>query len=128
MRCRAQLFQNLWRDDLVLAKLGTTVHDAVSDRHRVGIDMIAECCSECPQRITLGFVSLVTLQKRGSIRGANAQRSVVAPNALGTSNEQRLLVVNPVGFTSPVNAELQRRRTAVENEDGSVIINQLFLN
>ncbi len=122
MRCRAQLFEDLWRDDLMLAQLRTAMHHAVSNRDWVGVDMFADCRSQGTQRVTLRFVNLVSLQKRFSIRGANVQCSTVASNAFGTSGEHRLFVGNSAGSAAPVDTELQRRRAAVKDKDGTVSV------
>src|ERR1700686_4045313 len=123
--CGAQLFHDLWRDDLVLAKLGASVHHAMADRDRRTVCLLLKGRGQSAERFALPFVNTFALKKGFSIRGTNVQRAIVSSNALGTSCQQRLfLSCTPVSRAGSVDAEFQRRRPAVEDKDRTVFPGQ----
>ena len=50
MRGRAQLIQDLRRDELVRAELGPSVHDAMTYSHGQGRDTLLDCFGESGER------------------------------------------------------------------------------
>ena len=115
--CGAELVQNLWRDDLVSAKIGSAVHDAVADSHRHAVDMFPYRRGESGQRIALRFVNTLALQKRSSVGGTNVQGSIVLVRC-----RRRFRSAAASSSVAPrsIDAELQRRRAAVEYENEAV--------
>src|SRR4030088_1117276 len=53
MRGRAQLVQELWRDELVRAELGASMHDAMAYSHGRGVNMLLDCSAEIGKGIAL---------------------------------------------------------------------------
>ena len=54
-KCMAarKLLQNLRRDDLMDAKVGPAVHDAMADRYRCGVNMLPDRVSQSGESIAL---------------------------------------------------------------------------
>ena len=69
--CGAELVQNLWCDDLVSAKVGAAVHDAMADSQRHVVDMFSYRRRKSVQGIALRFVNTLALRKGSAIGGTN---------------------------------------------------------
>ena len=81
--------------------------------------MIPECLCESGKGTGLRFEDTLFLDGRVSVGKTNPESAVALSNALGASGQQRLFIA--VTATAPVvDAELERRRTAVEYEDGII--------
>src|SRR5277367_1103683 len=113
MRGRAKLGEDLWRDELVGAEFGPSVHDAMAYGHWLDLNVIPEFGGETGKSIALRFVDTFARKYRVSIGRTNVYRAIALPNALGASRQQRLLVVRP----AVIDAELERRRATVKHEN-----------
>src|SRR5208282_698955 len=116
--CSAQFVEDLHGDELVPDKLGTSMHHPVSDSHWTGMNVLANRGGEQAECVDLRFVNTFALYQRLSVGGTNVQGAVVAANAVGASGLQRLFIPR----TLAIDAELQRRRAAVQREDQIVLL------
>ena len=111
-----KLVQNMRRDELVGAEFGPSVYHAMAYGHWSCVNMIPDCRCESRKGIGLRFEDTFLLDRQVSVGEANLECAIAASNALGASSQQRLFI--SITATGPViDAELQRRRTAVEYED-----------
>src|SRR6202140_1938849 len=110
---RSKVVHYLRRDELVRAELRAAMHDAVSDCHWRSVNMLADGRSDGRKRVNLRFEDTIALQQRFSAGRTNMQSAIVTSNICCASSQQGLFVV----CAAKVDAEFQRRRTAVEHED-----------
>jgi len=120
-----KLVQNLRRDELVAAEFGPSVYHAMAYGHWSGANMIPDCCCESGKGNVLRFEYTFLLDGQVSVGKANLECAIALSNALGASGQQRLFIT--ITATGPaVDAELERRRTTVEYEDGIIFSREVF--
>jgi hypothetical protein len=120
-----KLVQNLRRDELVAAEFGSSVYHAMAYGHWNGVKLIPDCRCESGKGSGLRFEDAFLLDGRISVGKANVEGATVLPNALGATGQQRFFIA--ITATSPiVDAELERRRTAVEYKDGIIFFCGVF--
>src|SRR6266852_3742579 len=67
----AQLVEDLWRNELMGAELGPSVHDAMADGHGRGVNMLLDCRAESGKGITLGLEEVFAPYQRSSVGRTN---------------------------------------------------------
>ncbi|SRR5260370_23729894 len=67
----AQLVQDLWRDELVRAELGPSVHDAMAYGQGRVVNMVLECSAESGEGIALGLEDTFAQYQRFSVGKTN---------------------------------------------------------
>ena len=109
----AQLVENLWGDELVREQVRAPVHHAMPHGRGRSVNVFFDRRSESGEGVALRLVNSFFPDQNRSVRRTNVQSAVAASNALGASRQHRFFIAR----AAAVDAELQRRRTAVENED-----------
>jgi hypothetical protein len=121
-----KLVQNLRRDELVGAEFGPSVYHAMAYGHWSGINMTPDRRSESEKGIALRLKNPFLNDGRVSVRKANLECAIALSNALGASGQQRRFTITATGANAAVDAELERRRTAVEYEDWTIFSREVF--
>lgn len=105
------------RDRLVFAKMRPPMHNAMAHRYgRNAHIFLYNFCKLC-KRIVLRFHNMVLRSELLSRCRANFDCSTFTPDALGAAIQYYLFVV----FAAPIHPELQRRRSAVQNNNVALI-------
>ena len=112
MHRRLQLAQYLWRDELMIAQLWSAVDDAMPDRDRRRIFLLTQRSGNFFERGRLRLKNVFLLEDGFAIGRLYLETAAGASDPLSAAFQHQLFVM-----AFAVDAELQRRRPAVQHED-----------
>ena len=116
------MIENLWGDELVREQVRAPVHHAMPHGRGPRANMFLDRRSQRGEGIALRLVSSFYPNQSCSVGRTNVQCAIAASYALSASRQHRFFIAR----AAAVDAELQRRRTAVENQDQIVFCSRLL--